>query len=114
MINFLKKLFSRNSKKQGDVPVANMTHTPAATFEFAALNHMQRGVHDVWKQTNDIDDISEQIEFLMEIRQKRVQERSDLVIVINKQRKMLGLDEIDEEGVSASEFAEDENFALES
>lgn len=113
MINFLKKLFRLNSTKQ--VKVSELTHTPAATFEFAALNHVQRGVNTVWKQTSDIDDLSEQIQFLMEIRQQRVQERSDLVTVINKQRNLLGLKEIDEEGICASEQpADDETYALES
>lgn len=112
MINLIKKLFRLNSTKQ--VRVSDLTHTPAATFEFAALNHVQRGVNTVWKQTSDIDELSEQIEYLMEIRQKRVQERFDLVNVINKQRKLLGLDEIDEEGVATSDQpAPDENYALE-
>lgn len=113
MINFLKKLFSRNSSKQ--VHVSDLTHTPAANFELAALTHVQRGVTSVWQQTSEIDNISEEIQYLMEMRQKRVQERFELVTVINKQRKSLGLDEIDEEGIAASEQpADDETYALES
>lgn len=112
MINFLKKLFSRNSTKQ--VLVSDLTHTPAATFELAALTNVQRGVTKVWEQTNEIDNISEEIQYLMEMRQKRVQERSDLVTVINKQRKSLGLEEIDEEGIALSDQpADDETYALE-
>lgn len=112
MINFLKRLFNRESKKQ--VRVSDLAHTPAATFELSALNMIQRGVTEVWKQTSEIDDISKEIEYLMEQRQKRVQERFDLVTVINKQRKSLGLEEIDEEGIALSDQpADDETYALE-
>ncbi len=112
MINFLKKLFNRNSTKE--VRVSDLTHTPAATFELAALTNIQRGITKVWEQTSEIDDISEEIQYLMEQRQKRVQERLDLVTVINNQRKSLGLEEIDEEGIALSDQpAEDETYALE-
>lgn len=113
MLNFLRRLFKSQDK---DVLVSDLTHTPAANFELDVMTKIQQGVSEVWVQTAYIDVLSEEISHLMEARQKCVQERSELVAAINKQRKVLDLEEIDEEGVciSSHDPADDENYALES
>lgn len=112
MLNFLRRLFQKRDKTE-EVRVDDLVHTPAANFELIAMQHIQRGVESVWSKTSDIDELSEHIQHLMEVRNQRVQERFDLVAAINKQRKVLGLEDIDEEGACTSELADDETYALE-
>ncbi len=100
-----------NRKKK--VYVQDLEHTPAADFELAVMHTTSRGLERIWSQSNEIDELTDHIEHLMEIRSQRTKERSDLVIAVNKQRKLFGLEEIDDEGRVASEQADDETYALE-
>lgn len=87
-------------------------NSPATNFEIAMTHTMSSGMRCIWKQSNDIDDISENIEFLLESRAHQVQQRAELIEVVNKQRKILGLVELDDQGQVPD--AEDINYALES
>ncbi len=109
MINFLKRLFSPKSQQSSE-----SKHTAADKFNAKLLAHQQEGVFTVWQETNEIDALSEQIQHLMEVRGKKVQDRADLVVEINKMRSILDLEQIDDEGRLPSQFAEDETIALES
>lgn len=101
--------FNRKKKEQ------ESNITPAQRFTSAVTHVMTLGLFGIHKQTSKIDELSNQISELMEKRGKLVQERSELVETVNKQRNLLGLEEVDEEGVALSEQpADDENYALES
>lgn len=105
--------FTRNKTKE--VLVDDLVHTPAATFGVGILTLLQKGVQRVWAQNAEIDEISEEITRLMALRQQHVAARTELVEALNLHRKVLGMEELNDEGEVASDAdsADDMNYALE-
>lgn len=111
MFNWLRNLFSKTK----EVRVEDLVHTPAVNFELAMMHTQQSGVQFMWRQNAEIDSLTVQISLLMEERSRKVQERGDFITILNKQRRVLGLEEFDDNGELPSEQpADDENYALES